>query len=157
MICYNISVNANISGKVPITGRFMYEEDNKSNSVTLDSTSVNILQKNEPHTREVAVRPKEKIYEKDNTQIVVFRIQIAASAKQLPIIQLSSRYSISDEINEENHNNMYKYTIGPFKDFMIAKTTLNKVKMTNGVSDAFLTAYKNNQRISVNHAIRLTK
>ena len=67
------------------------------------------------------------------------------------------KHAIEYKIYEEIHNKMYKYTIGEFLNFKDAKNELINIKNTNKVTDAFLTAYENGHRISINQAIKLTK
>jgi len=154
IITYNIWVNTDMNGPFPIGGRFSYIENNEKHDTTLINSVVNIMQYQEEAP---PVSMREGKYELDSHNKIVFRIQIAASKNKLSLAELTSKHAIEYKIYEEIHNKMYKYTIGEFLNFKDAKNELINIKNTNKVTDAFLTAYENGHRISINQAIKLTK
>ena len=149
VISYNIFVNPEMHGKIPIGGKLIYVENNEKHTTTLLNSVINIAQNKE-------TEPKHPITSNINKNIV-FRVQISASKEQLSLKKLANSYSMPDKIMEEIHNNMFKYTIGEFSNIIDAKTALDRIKNKNGINDAFLTAYEYNHRISINQAIKLTK
>jgi hypothetical protein len=151
---YNIWVNSDMNGPYPIGGRFTYIENNEKHDTTLVNSVVHVIQYQD-RPAPVSIAAKEGKLHSSNK--IAFRIQIAASKNKLSLANLTYKHKIKYEINEEIHNKMYKYTIGEFHNFRDAKTELTNIKNTNKITDAFLTAYENGHRISINQAIKLTK
>jgi hypothetical protein len=58
---------------------------------------------------------------------------------------------------EYYHNGVFKYTAGKFTDFDKAVKYQNKVRKTSSFKDAFVVAFKDNERISVEEARSLLK
>ena len=154
IITYNIWINADMNGDFPIGGKFTYIENNEKHDTTLVNSVVHVIQH---HDKPTPVSITAKTGKLNSTNKIVFRIQIAASKNKLSLANLTYKHKIKHEINEEIHNKMHKYTIGEFLNFRDAKTELINIKNTNKITDAFLTAYKNGHRISINQAIKLTK
>lgn len=84
---------------------------------------------------------------------VHYRVQIAALSKSVPESYFK-RYGIKQSINKEQHSGMYKYTIGDFKTYAEAQEFKNKLIKTTKVKNAFITAYKKDNRITVQKALR---
>jgi N-acetylmuramoyl-L-alanine amidase len=80
---------------------------------------------------------------------ITFKIQIATSPKQLvPGKGKLKQFSNAEMYYEKG---TYKYTIEPTSDFIDAKKKLAEVKKR--VSDAFIVAFENNSRISLDSAL----
>ena len=88
---------------------------------------------------------------------VEFRVQIAASSKKVSNSHFLNKYNISERIHYEVHNEMNKYTVGSFSNYKSAKEHMSYIRNNKGVEGAFVTAYKNNKRITVQKAIELSK
>jgi len=84
---------------------------------------------------------------------VHYRVQIAALSKSVPESYFK-RYGINQQINKELHSGMYKYTIGDFKTYAEAQVFKNKLIKTTKVKTAFITAYKKDNRITVQKALK---
>lgn len=87
-----------------------------------------------------------------NDDLVVYKIQIAASKKPLENFKLKSIYKNIEFIDAEKENGWYKYSIGSFYSYNDAQ----KFKMRLSVKGAFIIAYRNgvktNLRDLVNHS-----
>lgn len=83
-------------------------------------------------------------------QKVSYRVQIRASATQIPINELKSQLNIAEDIIEELDNNYYKYTVGNFENYDDAKNFYARLKTIDKVTDAFIVTYFGNKRIGGN-------
>lgn len=80
----------------------------------------------------------------ENTS-VQFKVQIAASSRELNIKELKRICCIEPVIYVINEDEWFKYSIGSFKDFNKAV----RLKNISGVGDAFIVAYKNGKKVNV--------
>ncbi|MBP7497032.1 MAG: hypothetical protein KA792_05145 [Bacteroidales bacterium] len=79
---------------------------------------------------------------------IEFKIQIYASYnKRLPIDSLANVFNINQNIREDFLNGYYKYSTGSFDNFNKAKNYLTELKINSKLADAFIVAYKDNQRL----------
>ena len=82
-------------------------------------------------------------------QLLEYRVQIRARyQKPVSLTYLSKRYHISQSsIRTDMHNGYYIYTVGSFDNYLQAKTERDILKTKNGVTDAFVVAFKNGRRL----------
>ncbi len=99
-------------------------------------------EKTEP---EVVVVNKEPVYNKD----FEYRVQIRARYNRaISKTYLSAKYNIpASEIKEDIHNGYYIYTVGSFDTYEQAKEERNRLRNYNGITDAFVVAFKNGERL----------
>lgn len=86
---------------------------------------------------------------------VSFSVQIAAFSRMLPVSYFQETFKLSATINTEQHNGLNKYTTGSFSSYQAARDNRNQVR-TTGISDAFVIAYNNGKRITVQEALMIT-
>lgn len=118
-----------------------------------------VEEKSEP-VKDSQNSPKQPIIKKERTAdkaIIEFRVQLIASAVKVDILQLKSKYAISEEVHSERHNRLWKYTAGSHKSYGDAKRQIPTYRNDKGVKGAFVTAYVNGVRIAVADAIKQTK
>jgi len=86
----------------------------------------------------------EEIYSK-----IEFRVQILAEyRKPYPVERIRERYNVPvSDISEEFVNRYYVYTIGSFPNYSQAKTKCEELKLKNGISGAFVVAFRDGKRI----------
>lgn len=84
---------------------------------------------------------------------LVFKVQIAASPKELSNNQLKNICCIEPNVYLTEEDNWFKYSIGNFKSYQKAL----ELKNLSGVNGAFIAAYKNGQKINTKEAIKLSK
>jgi len=65
-----------------------------------------------------------------------------------------AEYNLGMRITEEQHNNLYKYTVGSYRQVEAAVTACNDVR-NKGITDAFVVAYHKGERISMVEAYRI--
>jgi len=92
---------------------------------------------------------KEKIVQKDK---VVFKLQILVSKDKIPLTD--KRFKNAKNVDFYKDKGLYKYVIGNEASFDKIKELSNQVKSST-FPDAFIIAFKNNERISVQEAREL--
>jgi hypothetical protein len=74
----------------------------------------------------------------------IWVVQIAADQKPLNMSEIRARYSGNEPIYHINEGVWHRYSVGIFDSFKEA----NKLRMSCGVTDAFVAAYLNSKRIN---------
>jgi hypothetical protein len=89
---------------------------------------------------------------------VAYKVQIAASHKEVQQSYFTERHSIKEKVSIEFHETWYKYTIGSYPIYKKARDKRNNVWASNNkINDAFVTAYNAGERISVQEALMVSK
>ncbi|OFX88019.1 MAG: hypothetical protein A2W99_11315 [Bacteroidetes bacterium GWF2_33_16] len=88
-----------------------------------------------------------------NNSKVVFRVQIAASSKELSDIAIQKICSIEPIVYSFEENGWFKYSIGNFESYQQALV----LKRNCGVDGAFIVPYINGSKVSIKEAIEITK
>jgi hypothetical protein len=86
---------------------------------------------------------------------VTYSVQIAAFSRMIPVSYFAETFKLSALVNLEQHNGLNKYTTGSFSSYQSARDNRNQVR-TTGISDAFVIAYNNGKRITVQEALMIT-
>lgn len=109
------------------------------------------INKKEVVKKEVTKPPPAK--EKAKTEIVVvFKLQILVSKEKIPLTD--KRFKNSKNVDFYKDNGLYKYVLGNEKSFDKIKELSKQIKSST-FPDAFIVAFKNNDRISVQEAREL--
>ena len=87
---------------------------------------------------------------------VVYKVQVAAGHKSVSNDYFSNKYKLKDKVSIENHEGWIKYTIGSFKVYKEGRDRRNEVWNNNKITDAFVTAYNERKRITVQEALMIT-
>ncbi len=87
---------------------------------------------------------------------VNYKIQIAAFSNPVPETYFKNM-NISIPVSKEQHNGLYKYTIGEFKTYVEAEAYKEHLLKNTKLQSAFITAYKKEDRIEVKDALKKTK
>ena len=98
-----------------------------------------------------------KIIDQNNTQTiesgVIYKVQIGAFSNEVPLQVANKFLSIASEgiKNYKDEKGLTIYTIGSFKTY--DEAAASKVKVAGaGIPDAFIVAYNNGKKISLDEA-----
>lgn len=96
------------------------------------------------------VATKKAVISTDSTT-TIFKVQLSASTKKVELIP--SNFKGLNDISIESGTNLYKYMYGETTDYNEAKKLLQEAK-SKGYDSAYLIAFKNGEKISVQDAIK---
>lgn len=103
-----------------------------------------------PKTNLEVPTTKKTLNNKDTTAII-FKVQLSASVKKVELTP--SNFNGLKDISIESGSNLYKYMYGQTTDYNEAKKLLQEAK-SKGYSSAYLIAFKNGEKISVQDALK---
>ena len=86
--------------------------------------------------------------EKQETGDIRFRVQFASSSKKKSL----SKFKDVEDVREYHHNGIYKYTSGNEKSYGEAVRIQNTLKLSKKYRDAFIVAFRDDERIDMNRA-----
>lgn len=86
---------------------------------------------------------------------VNYRVQIAAMSRFVETSVFAGMFGINEKIDAEMQGGLNKYLVGSFGGYKEARDKRESIR-GKGVSDAFVTAYNNGRRITVQEALMLT-
>ena len=145
--------------------------ENTVTTQVAEPTSTNITTENEQLSEieeptpaivtnnEVVVKEKEVLPVK-NTEIdnrnnaVIFKVQLMASGKNLPLIP--ENFNGLENLSKEPYKNLYRYLYGETASYKEAKMMKSNAA-SKGYTTAYLVAYKNGERISIKEALQQVK
>jgi len=107
-----------------------------------------------PETAKIEKTTKQAVVKETTGDKVVFKVQIFASAKEVPLI--AENFKGLNNISKESFNSLYRYLYGETQLFDYANR-LKKDAIAKGFKDAYLVAYKNGVRIDVKEALKYIK
>ena len=97
---------------------------------------------------ETKVEPKPEVV---SSALVLFKVQLSASGKKLELVP--SNFNGLSNISVSSEGNLYKYMYGETTNYNEAKRLLSEAK-SKGYSSAFLIAFKNGNKVSVQDALK---
>lgn len=106
------------------------------------------LVKTKPNTE--SVDNKKLVAKKDSSEII-FKVQISASARKMNLVP--KNFKGLKNISVDYDESVYRYMYGETSDYEAAINILAEAR-ASGYFSAFLTAFKNGQKISIQEAIK---
>ncbi len=85
---------------------------------------------------------------------VTYKVQVGAGHQKVSKSYFASRFSLNDAVATENHDGWIKYIVGKFTEYKQARDKRNELR--NNVKTAFVTAYNQGQRITVQEALMIS-
>jgi hypothetical protein len=87
-------------------------------------------------------------------QNVAYKVQVGAFREGITIERYQKKFNLKDQINLENHQGWTKLITGSFSEYKSARDKRNKLR--DKVKTAFVTAYNQGERITVQEALMIT-
>lgn len=85
---------------------------------------------------------------------VAYKVQVGAFREGITIERYQKKFNLKDQINLENHQGWTKLITGSFSEYKSARDKRNKLR--DKVKTAFVTAYNQGERITVQEALMIT-
>jgi hypothetical protein len=154
--------------EIKLDGEYSYVEQNQTRRFKLPAETVNITKTVAtvtpagvtPGSDSTAVNTptaqasKEK--ETKPTTGVEFSIQLGAfSKKKVTVAQMKKKFRVTDALRTEMAEGFTKFISGSFAEYKAARDKREEIKENNKVKTAFVVAYNNGKRITVQEALMI--
>ena len=151
----NTGTNTN---DLTVAGDFSYINDGITQNIGINETTEYLVLAEDDNTSDktddIAVVVPEETSPKKKP--VTYKVQIAAGHKKLKNIKTYFRkLQMTEKVNTEMHQGWIKYTVGSYDMYKNARNHRVNIWNKTKIDDAFVTAYNNGERITVQEALMI--
>ncbi len=88
---------------------------------------------------------------------VSFRVQVAAGRLPIDVASYFGNLKLEGAVQQETENGLTRYTVGSFDNYQQAKDYKDQILKMTAIKDAFVVAYRNGNRITIQEALAATQ
>ena len=88
---------------------------------------------------------------------VKYKVQIGAYRRNLNVSYFTSKMQVAEKVKKELNNGLNKYIVGSHDEYKDAREHRIKIWDSTPIDDAFVTAYNNGTRITVQEALMISQ
>lgn len=180
MVSYKLVPIGNQKTSPALQGRFSYLEEAKTISINIQQTNEDLAMIKSPEelnqliagigtatlattdvTKSVTVTAEKeprsnKKYKLEPEEGIYYRVQLAAGHSPVNIRRYFKKYKLEKEVRHEYHEGWFKYSVGSYPEYKLARDYREHIWSTTIIDDAFVSAYNDGMRITVQEALMIS-